>query len=199
MNLLGSNPQGPGVSTDEKDVIDMGPPMGAAPGDESRAEIALANVCSALWRIRELLDLLTFKLETEQVLVAAGRSRWLGRATHEVELVLEEIRHAELSRTIELGEVTEALGLDPEISLLELAQAAPVPWDDVLTDHRERLISATAEISALADTNRELLDSSYHALQEALGLLSPTPEPSTYTADGATSPRTTSRLFDQST
>jgi len=173
--------------------------MVVAPGDESRAEIALANISSALWRIRELLDLLTFKLETEQVLVAAGRSRWLGRATHEVELVLEEIRHAELRRTVELGDVAEALGLDPDISLLELAEAAPPPWDDVLTDHRDRLLSATNEISALAASNRELLDSSYSALQEALGLLSPTPEPSTYTADGATSSSTTSRLFDQST
>lgn len=199
LNLLGSNPQRRALSTDEKDVIDTCPPMVVAPGDESRAEIALANISSALWRIRELLDLLTFKLEAEQVLVAAGRSRWLGRATHEVELVLEEIRHAELRRTIELGDVAEALGLDSEISLLELAEAAPPPWDDVLADHREKLISATNEISALAQSNRELLDSGYQALQEALGLLSPTPEPSTYTADGASSRTTTSRLFDQST
>jgi flagellar biosynthesis/type III secretory pathway chaperone len=173
--------------------------MVVAPGDESRAETALANISSALWSIRELLDLLTFKLETEQVLVAAGRSRWLGRATHEVELVLEEIRHAELRRTIELGDVAEALGLNSEISLKELAEAAPPPWDDVLADHRKTLLSVTTEISALAQSNRELLDSSYQALQGALGLLSPTPEPSTYTADGASSPATTSRLFDQST
>jgi flagellar biosynthesis/type III secretory pathway chaperone len=170
-----------------------------APHGESRAETALANLSSALWRIRELLDLLTFKLETEQVLVAAGRSRWLGRATHEVQLVLEELRHAELRRTIELGDVADCLGLDPDISLVELAEAAPPPWDDVLADHRRSLISATSEISALAESNRELLDSSYRALQEALGLLSPTSEPSTYTANGATSPPTTRRLFDQST
>jgi hypothetical protein len=117
-------------------VIDMRPPETVAPGDESRAETALANVSSALWRIRELLDLLTFKLETEQVLVAAGRTRWLGRATHEVELVLEEIRHAELRRSIELGDVADALGLDPDCSLRDLAAAAPPPWDDVLKDHR---------------------------------------------------------------
>lgn len=177
----------------------MSPPTTRAPGGESHAETALANISSALWRIRELLDLLTFKLETEQVLVAAGRSRWLGRATYEVELVLEELRHADLRRTIELGDVADALGLSPDISLLELAEAAPAPWDDVLTDHRGKLISATTEISALAESNRVLLDSSYRALQETLGLLSATPEPSTYTADGATSPPTTRRLFDQST
>ena len=179
-------------------MIDVRPLTAIAPGDP-RAETALAHVSAALWRIRELLDLLTFKLETEQVLVAAGRSRWLARATHEVELVLEEIRHAELRRTIELGDVAEALHLDPDISLGELAESAPPPWGAVLTDHRDTLISATSEITALGETNRELLDSSYRALQETLGLLSATPEPSTYTADGATSPPTTRRLFDQST
>jgi hypothetical protein len=173
--------------------------MAVASGDQSRAETALANISSALWRIRELLDLLTFKLETEQVLVAAGRSRWLGRATHEVELVLEEIRHAELRRTIELGDVAEALGLDPAISLLALTKAAPAPWGSVLEDHRAKLISATNDICALAESNRELLDSSYRALQEALGLVSANPEPSMYTADGASSPSTTRRLFDRST
>ena len=92
----------------------MRPPATVAPGDEGRAETALAHVSSALWRIRELLELLTFKLETEQVLVAAGRTRWLGRATHEVELVLEEIRHAELRRSI--GSAT-----------------SPRPWASTLT------------------------------------------------------------------
>ena len=73
------------------------------------------------------------------------------------------------------------------------------PPDGLVVDHRDTLISATSEITALAESNRELLDSSYRALQETLGLLSATPEPSTYTADGATSPPTTRRLFDQST
>jgi flagellar biosynthesis/type III secretory pathway chaperone len=113
--------------------------------------------------------------------------------------VLEEIRHAELRRSIELGDVSEALGLDPDCSLRELAAAAPPPWDDVLTDHREALLTATTEISSLAESNRELLDTGYRALQEALGLVSPAREASTYTADGATSPQTTRRLFDQST
>ncbi len=177
----------------------MCPPMVSAPGGESRAETALANISSALWGIRELLELLSFKLETEQVLVASGRTRWLGRATHEVELVLEELRHADLRRTIELGEVADALGLDPDISLIELADKVPSPWDDVLADHRASLLRSTAEITALAESNRELLHSGYSALQEAFGLASTTSEPSTYTANGAASRPTTRRLFDQST
>ena len=176
----------------------MCPPMVSVPGGESRTEMALANMSSALWGIRELLELLTFKLETEQVLVAAGRTRWLGRATHEVELVLEEVRHADLRRTIELGEAAEALGLDPDVSLRELAEAAPSPWDEVLADHRDSLVRTTGEISALAESNRQLLTTSYSALKEALGLVSNAPDPSTYTADGAKSKPAARRLFDQS-
>lgn len=177
----------------------MCPPLETAPRGDGRLETALANISSALWGIRELLELLTFKLETEHALVAAGQSRWLSRATHEVELVLEEIRLAELRRTIELGDVADALGLDPGISLLELIEAAPAPWDEVLTDHRDSLLRSTTEITTLAESNRELLDSSYTALKEALGLTAPTPEPSTYTADGAASRPPTRRIFDQST
>jgi len=162
------------------------------------AETALANVSSALWRVRELLDLLTVKLEEEQVLLAAGRARWLGRATYEVELVLEEIRQAELRRAVELGPATDALGLDPGSSLRELAEAAPSPWDEVLTDHRNTMVAATAEISALATSNRELLDASYRAIQEAIGRFSENPEGPTYTAAGETTSQPPRRLFDQS-
>jgi len=176
----------------------MCPPIEAGPTD-GRLETALANISSALWGIRELLELLTFKLETEHVLVAAGRTRWLPRATHEVELVLEEIRHAELRRTIELGDVADALGISPDITLLALIDEVPTPWDDVLTDHRDALISATTEITTLAESNRQLLDSSYTALKDALGLGSSASEPATYTADGGTSRTQTARLFDQST
>jgi flagellar biosynthesis/type III secretory pathway chaperone len=95
--------------------------------------------------------------------------------------------------------VADILGLDPDCSLRDLAAAVPPPWDDVLTDHRNSLLTATTEISSLAESNRELLDASYRALQEALGLVSPSPQTSTYTADGATTPQSTRRLFDQST
>ena len=50
-----------------------------------------ANELSALlWRERELLELLTFKLEEEQLLLTAGRTRWIEHATREVEQVLVE-------------------------------------------------------------------------------------------------------------
>ena len=39
--------------------------------------MALSDVSNILWRERQLLELLVFKLEEEQLVLAAGRSRWL--------------------------------------------------------------------------------------------------------------------------
>ncbi len=41
-----------------------------------------------LWRERELLETLLYKLEQEQLVLASGRTRWLARAAREVETVL---------------------------------------------------------------------------------------------------------------
>ena len=103
--------------------------------------MALTELSSTLWHERELLELLLFKLEEEQLLLAAGRSRWLGNATREVEMVLEELRRAELTRAIEVGTVAGALGLPEDASLRDLAEHAPVPWDDILRQHRTAFLT----------------------------------------------------------
>src|SRR3954468_20435718 len=97
------------------------PPSGDAATPVAVA--SLSELSTVLWRERELLELLLFKMEEEQLLLAAGRSRWLGRATHEVEIVLQEIRKAELTRALEVAAVAELLGLGPDPSLRELARA----------------------------------------------------------------------------
>ena len=42
--------------------------------------MALSDVSNILWRERQLLELLVFKLEEEQLVLAAGRTRWLAHA-----------------------------------------------------------------------------------------------------------------------
>jgi hypothetical protein len=145
--------------------------------------MSLTEVSSILWRERELLELLLFKLEEEQLLLAAGRSRWLGHATREVEMVLEEIRRAELGRAVEVEAVAVELGLAPGVSLRELAEQAPSPWNDILREHRNAFLTASAEISALAQANRELLTAGFRAARETLLSLSE-PEVTTYAPNG---------------
>jgi hypothetical protein len=133
--------------------------------------MGLAEVSDILWRERELLDVLLFKLEEEQLLLAAGKVRWLARATREVELVLEQIRLTELTRSIEVDALAPSLGLDPAPSLSKLADAAPLPWSDLLRSHRNAFLTLTQEISSLAEANREFVSSAYHSAEETLRTL----------------------------
>ena len=145
--------------------------------------MSLTEVSSILWRERELLDLLLFKLEEEQLLLAAGRTRWLGHATREVEMVLGEMKRLELSRAVEVEAVAAQLGLSQGISLRELADAAPPPWGGILREHRNAFLAATEEITALARSNKDLLARGYRSARDALVSLSG-PDAKTYAPDG---------------
>jgi hypothetical protein len=127
-----------------------------------------AEVSDILWRERELLDVLLFKLETEKLLLAAGELRWLSRSTREIELVLEQLRLAEINRAIEVDALARHLGLPPESSLAALADAAPSPWGELFRAHRRAFHSLTAQIDALAESNRSSLDDACSGAETAL-------------------------------
>lgn len=133
--------------------------------------MGLSEASNILWRQRHLLELLLFKLDVEQTLLAAGRLRWLARATNEVEMVLEEIRSTELARAVAVDEVASGLGLGPGCSLRELAAAASPPWDAILTEHRTAFLALTEEISVVARANRDLVSHGQQAVAEVLELV----------------------------
>jgi hypothetical protein len=130
--------------------------------------MALADVSTVLWRERELLELLLFKLEEEQLVLASGRSRWLAHATREVEMVIAQLREAELERAVLVDALAVQLGLAPSPSLAALAEAAPSPWDDLLRAHRAAFLTLADEIGTMTATNRELLISAQRASREVL-------------------------------
>jgi hypothetical protein len=146
--------------------------------------MGLAEVSDILWRERELLDVLLFKLEEEQLLLAAGKVRWLSRATREVELVLEQIRLTELTRSIEVDAAAAQLGLEPNPSLGKLADVAPAPWNDLFRAHRTAFLTLTQEISGLADANREFVTTAYRSARETLLALGGGSQLDGYTSTG---------------
>lgn len=148
----------------------------------------LNNVSTILWRERQLLELLLFKLEEEQLLLAAGRARWLARAANEVEAVLEEIKTAELARSLEVDALAHELGLAPNASLGDLVAAAPAPWSGILADHRDAFMTMTQEILSVAGSNRELLNRGQRAVRDALAFIDG-PDHETYTPAGRRSER----------
>jgi hypothetical protein len=145
--------------------------------------MALSQLSDVLWKERNLLELLLFKLEEEQLVLTSGRTRWLGHATREVETVLDQIRDAELGRSAEADEVARELGLEEGVSLLTLSEHAPAPWDELLRAHRDAFVT---------------LAMSHRATQETLLSLQETVQ--TYDGQGHSSatPDRSAQLLDQS-
>ena len=141
------------------------------------------DLSSILWRERDLLELLLFKLEVEQLVLTSGRTHWLAVAAREVETVLHEIRDAELIRAIAVDTVAAGLGLEPNASLREIAQASEEPWRAIWLDHREAFTTVATQISEMSQSNRVLLTAGYQAAQATL--LSLTEKSPTYGADGS--------------
>ena len=150
-----------------------------------------------LWRERELLDTLLYKLEIEQLVLASGRSRWLPTAAREVETVLDSIKETELLRAIAADEAATRIGLSSNPSLRALAEKVDEPWRSILLDHREAFLGYTREIAEIAAANRELLTAGQQAARELfLGL---TEQPDGYAQDGrAVVEEPRHRLLDQS-
>lgn len=160
--------------------------------------MGLSEVSNILWRERQLLELLLFKLEEEQLLLVNGRTRWLSHAAKEIEDVLDAIRMAELARAVEVESLAGELGLPDNASLRELAAAAPAPWAHMLEEHRQSFLVSTEEINGLAATNRELLSRGQRDVHDALSWLGESRE-TTYSPDGTTDVRTAAaRLIDRS-
>lgn len=160
--------------------------------------MAIHELSALLWRERELLDVLTFKLEEEQLLLTSGNSRWLPLGTKEVEQVLSHLSQASLARTIEAAVVAESWGLPTDATLSDLVAAAPEgAWAEVLNAHLTALTRQTFLIKELRDTNEQFLRSAVRSTQESLADLQPSVAAGTYDAQGKTGATAGSRIFDQ--
>lgn len=134
-----------------------------------------ANELSALlWRERELLELLTFKLEEEQLLLTAGNTQWLHHATREVEQVVERLRAAGLSREVAASALAEEWGIPGEPVLRDLVTHAPEgPWATIFESHLQAMSQLTARIAQLRDANEQFLRASSRSAQETMAEIRP--------------------------
>ena len=141
------------------------------------------HLSTLLWREQELLDLLLFKAEEKQYLILTGKTRWLPRIAHEIEVVLDQLRTTEVERAAASEVLATALGLGVNPSLRQLAAAAPAPWSDLFAKHHEALLVLVTELRSLSDVNRELIEGGLAAINEALVSVR-NPTGGTYTASG---------------
>jgi len=154
------------------------------------------ELSASLWRERELLELLAFKLTEEQLLLTSGSTRWLQYATQEVEQVMERLSTASLARTVEVSGIAADWGIPETSTLRELAaSAADDTWRDILDSHLAAMTQLTAEIQALRDLNLQYLRAAIRSTQETLA--ADTASGGTYDARGlADSSPSSAQLFD---
>ena len=160
------------------------------------------DLSTLLWRERELLDLLVFKLEEEQLLLTAGRSKWLHHATREVEAVLAHLRTAGIERTVEASACAIEWGLPEDATLRQLVEGAPDEvWREVLQSHLTALTALTAQIADVRDTNLTYLRAATRATQETLATVGTgAPAEQAYTGRGtraAAASGSFAHLFDR--
>lgn len=148
-----------------------------------------------LWRERELLEMLLFKLEEQELLLAAGRSRWTQFATREIEQVLDGLREAGIARLVEAETVAEEWDAPEGAGIRDLIDVAPTAaWRDVLTGHLHALTTLTDEVGRLREGNSERLRAVLRATQETLaGIGETTGE---YTTQGDRARGDSARIID---
>jgi hypothetical protein len=130
--------------------------------------MGFAEVSTMLWRERDALQLLLFKLIEEQLIVNSGRTRWLPQANEEIEFALEQLRGTEVLRAAETDAIAEELGLPSPATLTQLGAAADEPWATLYGEHRRALLELIAEVEQVTAENRTLLVAGARAVRETL-------------------------------
>jgi flagellar biosynthesis/type III secretory pathway chaperone len=133
--------------------------------------MSVPDLAAVLWRQRDHLERLVYRLECEQMMMASGRTRFLAVATGEVEALLDELGVVELQRAAVAGRVATEAGLPADATLEQIATVLQPPWTDVLVEHRNALISLTSELAVLAETNKHLMSAGMKAVEAALASL----------------------------
>jgi hypothetical protein len=148
-----------------------------------------------LWRERELLEFLLFKLEEQELLLAAGRSRWIQFASREIEQVLDRLRLTAAERGIESAVVAEEWGAPTDASLRDLVERAPnSAWHEVFSDHLRVLTQLVAEIQQMRDASTQQLRAIMLATQETIAGLGH--DGGQYTTRGETTRDDAARFVD---
>jgi hypothetical protein len=114
-----------------------------------------------LLRERRLLELLTYRLETQHHLLASGQPRFISLAAREIEDVLDELGHTELERAVQVSGLAERLGLPDEPSLSRSSKRPPPGGTS--SPSTARAARPADEVDQLTAENRALLEAAYLA------------------------------------
>ncbi len=116
--------------------------------------VALVGVLN---RECELLEHLVFKLREAELLADAGEGRFLMYMTDEIDGAASNLGSVEVARAVLVSDLTGALGLDDDASLLELAEHADALTAAPLLAARTKLLELMAEVDAASGTAADVV------------------------------------------
>lgn len=157
---------------------------------------AASELSHHLWSLRQLLERLVFRLDVQQLLLAAQRTRFLPLAAAEVDEASAAIAALEEHIRKAATALAKDSGLEPTSSLIQLAELTEPHMKNLLLDHRAALAVLQVEVEELVRSNKELARRIMQA-RDVLSSLTPTTDAYSPTGQPQSSPRT-ARRFDAS-
>ena len=101
-----------------------------------------------LWKERELLELLLYRVVTMSLLEREKQVRWLKQARTEMDAVTQRLRALRLERAVMIAQLSEDWGtIREDATLLELIAGAPQgPFADIFDSHLVALRGLCGEL-----------------------------------------------------
>jgi len=122
-----------------------------------------------LKRERDMLELLLFRLDVQQLLVAAGRTRGIHHAVVELERAISALPTATLSRDTLVTVVADEWGVPDAVTLKQLIAAAPTDvWQEIFTDYLVTMLALVVEIRQMEKLNQQRLAAALRLAEETL-------------------------------
>lgn len=150
----------------------------------TRADERLSQLSQTLWRQRARVEMLLYRLEVQQMVLASGRSRWIDQSARDVEDAIDDLRTEEILRAAHVAAVGPTLGVDGDASLSTLAEAAGEPWGQILRDHQATFLSLIGSIESVSRDNKELLTRGLHDTRDFVARVTDAPSLDGYAPDG---------------
>lgn len=150
----------------------------------TRADERLSQLSQTLWRQRARVEMLLYRLEVQQMVLASGRSRWIDQSARDVEDAIDDLRTEEILRAAHVAAVAPSLGVDADASLSTLADAAGEPWGQILRDHQATFLSLIGTIESVSRDNKDLLSRGLHDTRDFVERVTDAPGLDGYAHDG---------------
>jgi hypothetical protein len=128
----------------------------------------LGELNQLLWRQRDVLSDVVYRLEVQQLLLVDGRDRWVDRSVEDLERALERVeRYQRMQRDL-LDELSVHLPVQGGSRLSEVVSVVPSPWDGILEEQQAALLVLITEIESASRDNVGLVRRGMAQVEEVM-------------------------------